>query len=136
MIRAVLFDLDDTLLDFDPQRACQAFRAGAERTYNYLKGRGLAVTSFEKFLKAHSSLAWRMKWIARLTGHEQSVRHMLRRLCLKLRLQNDEVSLSRLGWLWYEPLVECCTVAPDVVPTLKTLRDSGVMLALVCNTPL
>ena len=136
MIRAVLFDLDDTLLDFDPRRTRQAFRAGAERTYKYLRGRGLAVPGFEQFLKSHANAAWRMKWIARLTGREQSVRHVLRRLCLKLRLQNDEVSLSRLGWIWYEPLVECCTIAPDVLPTLNRLRESGIALGLVCNTPL
>jgi FMN phosphatase YigB (HAD superfamily) len=136
MIRAVLFDIDDTLLDFDPVTTRHAFRIGAERTYAYLKGRDLAVPTFEKFLKTHCSLAWRMKWIARLTGKEQSVRHVLRKLCLKLRLQRDEVSLSRLGWLWYEPLVECCTIAPDVVPTLARLRDAGLKLGLVCNTPL
>jgi FMN phosphatase YigB (HAD superfamily) len=136
MIRAVLFDIDDTLLDFDPQASRHAFRIGAERTYAYLKSRDLAVPTFEKFLKTHCSLAWRMKWIARLTGKEQSVRHVLRKLCLKLRLQRDEVSLSRLGWLWYEPLVECCTIAPDVVPTLARLRDAGLKLGLVCNTPL
>ena len=136
MIRAVFFDLDDTLLDFDPQRSGHAFRIGAQRTYDYLKSRDLPVPSFDKFLKTHCSLAWRMKWIARLTGKEQSVRHVLRRLCLKLRLQRDEVSLSRLGWLWYEPLVECCTVAPDVVPTLSKLREAGLALGLVCNTPL
>ena len=136
MIRAVLFDIDDTLLDFDPEATRHAFRAGAERTYSYLKSRDLPVPTFEKFLKTHCSLAWRMKWIARLTGKEQSVRHVLKRLCLKLRLQRDEVSLSRLGWLWYEPLVECSRIAPDVIPTLTRLRDAGVKLAIVCNTPL
>jgi len=136
MIRAILFDLDDTLLDFDPARTRDAFRLGAQRTYDYLKGRGLSIPSFDRFLKAHCMLAWRMKWVARLTGKEQSVRHVLRKLCLKLRLQRDEVSLSRLGWLWYEPMVECATLAPDVAPTLIALRDAGIKLGLVCNTPL
>jgi HAD superfamily hydrolase (TIGR01662 family) len=136
MIRAVLFDLDDTLLDFDPARASHAFALGAERTYDYLKRRHLPVPPFDRFLRSHCWLAWRMKWIARLTGREQSVRHVLRRLCLKLRLQNDEVSLARIGWLWYEPMTECASVAPDVIPTLKALRDAGLKLAIVCNTPL
>lgn len=136
MIRAVLFDIDDTLLDFDPERAPRAFTLGARRTYDYLKGRGLAVPSFASFFRTHRMLAWRMKWVARLSGREQSVRHVLKKLCLKLRLQRDEVSLARLGWLWYEPIVECASVAADVVPTLKTLRDGGLKLGVVCNTPL
>jgi putative hydrolase of the HAD superfamily len=136
MIRAVLFDLDNTLIDFDPRKARDAFRAGARRTYDYLKERDLAVPEFEKFLRTHRSLAWRMKWVARLTRREQSVRHVLRKLCLKLRLQRDEVSLSRLGWIWYEPLVESATVAGDVLPTLATLQQAGIKLGIICNTPL
>ncbi len=136
MIRAVLFDIDDTLLDFDPETSPRAFTVGARRTYDYLRGRDLPVPSFEQFFRAHCMLAWRMKWMARLSGKEQSVRHVLRKLCLKLKLQRDEVSLARLGWLWYEPLVECASVAPDVVPTLVSLRDGGLKLGIVCNTPL
>jgi FMN phosphatase YigB (HAD superfamily) len=140
MIRAVLFDIDDTLIHFDSARAADAFRAGAQRTYDYLKSRDLTgggkLPSFEKFYHQHAGITWRSKWIARLTGREQSTRHTLRKLCLKLRLQRDEVSLSRLGWLWYEPLVECARVAPDVIPTLTGLRDAGVRLGIICNTPL
>ena len=136
MIRAVLFDIDDTLLDFDPVSSRRAFSEGARRTYDYLKGRGLPVGSFKGFFRMHSMLAWRMKWVARLSGREQSVRHVLRKLCLKLKLQRDEVSQARLGWLWYEPLVQCATVAPDVIPTLTALRDAGLKLGLICNTPL
>jgi putative hydrolase of the HAD superfamily len=136
MIRAVLFDIDDTLLDFDPALSPRAFTLGARRTYDYLRGRDLPVPSFEQFFRAHCMLAWRMKWMARLSGKEQSVRHVLRKLCLKLKLQRDEVSLARLGWLWYEPLVECASVAPDVIPTLIALRDAGLKLGIVCNTPL
>src|SRR5207248_1914738 len=130
------FDIDDTLIQFDPARSGAAFRVGAQRTYDYLKSRDLHLPSFEKFYRKHAGITWRGKWIARLTGREQSTRHALRRLCLKLRLQRDEVSLSRLGWLWYEPLVECASVAPDVIPTLTALRDAGVRLGIVCNTPL
>jgi HAD superfamily hydrolase (TIGR01549 family) len=136
MIRAVLFDIDDTLFEFDPLKARAAFTLGARRTWEFLKSRELEVPSFEKFLKTHCSIARRMKWIARLSGQEQSIRHVLRRLCIKLRLQRDEVSLSRLGWHWYEPLVEAVTVAPDVIPTLIELRDAGVKLGIICNTPL
>ncbi|HEX8525162.1 MAG TPA: HAD family hydrolase [Tepidisphaeraceae bacterium] len=136
MIRAVLFDIDDTLLDFDPEGAPRAFSLGARRTYDYLKGRELPVPSFKTFFRTHRMLAWRMKWLARVSGREQSVRHVLRKLCLKLKLQRDEVSLARLGWLWYEPIVECASVAADVVPTLKALRDGGLKLGIICNTPL
>src|SRR5689334_20734489 len=136
MIRAVLFDIDDTLFDFDPHKARGAFTLGARRTWEYLKSHDLAVPDFDKFLKTHCSIAWRMKWMARLSGQEQSIRHVLRRLCIKLRLQRDEVSLSRVGWHWYEPLVEAVTVAPDVIPTLIELRDAGLKLGIICNTPL
>ena len=44
--------------------------------------------------------------------------------------------MARLGWLWYEPLTAAASVAADVIPTLSALREGGVRLGIVCNTPL
>jgi len=135
MIRAVLFDLDDTLVDFrqrDDSRGL--FEAGAARVYAYLTARGCSLPSFEPFYSRQRSIARRIDLRTWITGGEPDGRRLLRRLCRDFGLQRDEASLGKLGWLWYEPVVETAELPPDVIPTLAALRNGDVKLGLVVNT--
>jgi HAD superfamily hydrolase (TIGR01509 family) len=62
------------------------------------------------------------------------MRPFLRRICRDYGLQRDQASLATLGWLWYEPLAEKATIAPDVRPTLSALTAAGIELGLVINS--
>jgi FMN phosphatase YigB (HAD superfamily) len=136
MTRAVLFDLDDTLVRYGATRsdAAALFRAGAERVYAYLTAHELPMSAFEPFLRRQWWLRRRLDWTTWLTGGEPDARKPLRRMCREFGLQRDESSLAKLGWLWFEPLAETAHVAADVLPTLRLLRDSGLRLGLVANT--
>jgi FMN phosphatase YigB (HAD superfamily) len=138
MIRAVLFDFDDTLVDFrhrhrrDDARAL--FEAGAARVYAYLTARGCSLPSFEPFYSRQRAIARRIDFRTWITGGEPDGRRLLRRLCHDFGLQRDESSLGKLGWLWYEPVLETANLPADVRPTLAALRDGDVKLGLVVNT--
>lgn len=135
MIRAVLFDFEGTLVDFHRGSSRALFEAGAGRVYAYLTARGCALPAFEPFVRRQRALAWRIDWSTWLTGGEPDRRRLLGRLCDDYGLQRDEVSLSKLGWLWYEPVLETAEpLSADVIPTLRALRDAEVKLALVANT--
>ena len=142
MIRAVLFDFDDTLVDFrhrgggggrgDDARAL--FEAGAARVYAYLTARGCSLPSFEPFYSRQRRIARMINFRTWISGGEPDGRRLLRRLCRDFGLQRDETSLGKLGWLWYEPVLETASLAGDVIPTLAALRDGDVKLGLVVNT--
>ena len=135
MIRAVLFDFDDTLVDFRRRGDARAlFEAGAARVYAYLTARGCSLPSFEPFYSRQRAIARRINVRTWLTGGEPDGRRLLRRLCKDFGLQRDEPSLAKLGWLWYEPVLEHAGLAADVRPTLAALRDGDVKLAIVANT--
>ena len=134
MIRAVLFDFDDTLVDFSPSDAKRLFREGASRCYAYLSAHELALPTFETFCRQQRWIARKIEWIRRLSGGEPDMRRILRRICRDYRLQRDQVSLAKLGWLWYEPITEHASVAGDVLPTLRALRAGGTELGLVVNS--
>jgi HAD superfamily hydrolase (TIGR01549 family) len=134
MIRAVLFDFDDTLVDFSPSDAKRLFREGASRCYAYLSAHELALPTFETFCRQQRWIARKIEWIRRLSGGEPDMRRILRRICRDYRLQRDQVSLAKLGWLWYEPIAEHASVAADVVPTLRALQAGGIELGLVVNS--
>src|SRR5687767_5303584 len=135
MIRAVLFDFDDTLVDFrrraHPRALCEA---GAARVYAYLTARGCSLPSFEPFYSRQRAIARRIGLRTWITGGEPDGRRLLRRLCTDFGLQRDDMSLAKLGWLWYEPILETAELPADVRQTLAALRDGDVKLALVCNT--
>lgn len=135
MIRAVLFDLDDTLVDFRRAEPRALFEAGAARVYAYLTARGCSLPSFEPFYSRQRGIARRIDFRTWITGGEPDGRRLLRRLCKDFGLQRDEPSLAKLGWLWYEPVLEHAELPGDVRPTLAALRDGDVKLALVVNTP-
>jgi HAD superfamily hydrolase (TIGR01549 family) len=135
MTRAILFDLDDTLVGYRPGDAAKLFRAGAERVYAYLSAHELPMPAFEPFCRRQRWLQTRATWMTRLTGGEPDARRLLRKMCRDFGLQRDESCLAKLGWLWYEPLTELADVADDVRPTLALLREHDFQLGLVANTP-
>src|SRR4051812_30524410 len=122
MIRGILFDLDDTLLDFEPatDRAAQAaiFHEGAQRSYAYLTPKGCALPNFEQYCRAQRAAFRWADWVTWLSGVEPDGRRALRRVCAELGLQRDQESLAKLGWLWYEPLADAARMSDDVLPTL------------------
>ena len=134
MIRAVLFDFDDTLVDFRRGDPRALFEAGAARVYAYLTARGCSLPSFEPFYSRQRRIARRIDFRTWISGGEPDGRRLLRRLCKDFGLQRDESSLGKLGSLWYEPVLETADLPPDVVPTLAALRDGDVKLGLVVNT--
>ncbi len=138
MKRAILFDFDQTLVDFpatDAARdAADLFREGATRCYAFLSAHERSLPTFEAFFRQQRWIHRRIDWLTRLTGGEPDFRRFLRRMCRDYGLQRDQVSLATLGWLWYEPLTARATVAPDVIPTLSSLANANIELGLAVNS--
>jgi FMN phosphatase YigB (HAD superfamily) len=136
MKRAILFDLEGTLLEYRrPADSRQLFDAGTARIYACLTSLGCSLPAFEPFARQQRAIARRIRWATWLTRAQPDTRRILRRLCADYRLQRDETSLAKLGWIWYQPAADAMTLPTDVIPTLGALRDADVKLALVVNTP-
>lgn len=134
MFDAILFDLGDTLFDFQPMDARAVFAQGAASTYAWLQKRGCAMPPFEKYRRREmAAIRWAYLW-AKLTGREFNSLTLLRRTCQRLGAALDEPGLLELAWQWYEPLMKHTIIAPDVAPTLAALRARGLKLGLVSNT--
>lgn len=134
MIEAVLFDLGDTLLDFDPLPRKQLFHPAAEATYAHLKSKGCNLPDFEKYYAANRSAVLWAHIFATLRGRETDSFHALQRWFRKQGYPCDDESVRELIWIWYQPVIPRSTVAPDVIPTLRRLTSDGLRLALVSNT--
>jgi len=134
MLKAILFDLGDTLFDFAPVSTHAILRQAGRRSYDFLRSRGHALPSYEDYFSRH---AWAMRraygW-SFIIRREFNCHEVLTRTTRKMGLSLDEPTLRELGWKWYEPVAEHASVAPDVIPTLSRLRNRGLELGLVSNT--
>lgn len=134
MLKAIFFDLGDTLFDFEPFKHRAIFEQSGRATYDYLLTRGLRLPPYVRYFRLHfNAIKWAYLW-SRLTFREFNSFHVLCANCARLKLNLSEVELKELCWMWYEPLTRRSSVEPDVAPTLARFRDRGLKLAIVSNT--
>ena len=134
MIRAVLFDLGDTLINFNQADVTQAFLAGARDSYDYLQSLGLTLPAFKRYYKCQR---WSIRWayaISQLTGREFNSRDLLAGTTRKLGLNLSREHLDELSWQWYRPLADQSQVEPSAHQLLQQLQQSDLKLAVVSNT--
>lgn len=134
MIEAVLFDLGDTLLDFDPLPRRELFHSAAQATYQHLQSRGCNLPAFEKYYALHvSAVRWEYV-LATVMGREIRSFSTLQRWCQKQGYPSDDESVRELIWMWYQPVIPRSSVEPEVVPALKQLQADGLRLGIISNT--
>ncbi len=134
MLRAVLFDLGDTLIDFAPLDRRAVFDHGARLSYRHLSDAGHAMPSYRNYWKEqYRALRWAVL-ASRLTRREFNSLSLLRRHAERNKWTMDEPALEALAWTWYQPLLQYIRIANDVIPTLTALHEMGLKLALVSNT--
>jgi len=134
MLKAILFDLGDTLFDFEPVDTRRVSEQAARSTHEFLAGLGHKLPPLRRYFRRQYWAVRRAYIWSRLRGREFNAMDVLRRQCAAMGLNLDEPTLRELAWRWYEPLTGLCRVADDVAPTLEELRRCGLKLAIVSNT--
>jgi putative hydrolase of the HAD superfamily len=131
----VLFDLGDTLLDFEPMDTRALFRRAARLTYDELAARGASpMPAFERYTRVYfRGVKWAYFW-AKLRRREFNSLDLLRQFHRTMGLPADEELLRELAWRWYEPVIEHTRVEPDLRATLAELSASGLRLGVISNT--
>jgi putative hydrolase of the HAD superfamily len=134
MLRAVLFDLGDTLLDFEPMDTRAVFRRASRLTYDFMVARGVAMPDFNRYTRVYfRAVRWSYLW-AKLRQREFNSLDLLRTFHRKMDLPVDEPLLRELAWLWYEPITEQTRVEENLRATLAAIRSAGLRLGVISNT--
>jgi len=133
-IRATLFDLGDTLLDFGPIDTLALFARGARLAYRYLQELEYSLPPFPAY---HRRRLWMVRWHyfkSRLTRREFNALNLLARLDSGTDRKLTPQQAEQLAWRWYEPLGRCATIEEGLADILAGLRADGVALGVVSNT--
>lgn len=133
-IKAVLFDLGETVLSFGRFSATRMFRQGARLSYEYLKSCGQRVGNFEYYCW-WNLIALRIRHlISNITQNDFNSSALLRGIGKRKGITLDRHQWEQFSWLWYEPLSKIAKVEPDLRETLAKLQGLGLKLGIVSNT--
>ena len=133
-IKAVLFDLGETLIDFGKINTTQLFRQGARLSYDFLKSQGQPVGNFRKYFWANLLRIRLRYWLSNITWRDFNTLTLLKKVGTKKGIKLNQRQWQHLAWLWYEPLSKAAKVEPKLKETLTTLKNLGLKLGIVSNT--
>jgi HAD superfamily hydrolase (TIGR01549 family) len=134
IIKAVLFDLGETLLTFGKVNKARIYRQGAEATYDFLQNCGQPVGSFRYYYWRNLVLLRIKHWLSFITGRDFDAFALLKKSGDKKGIKLTEQQWRHLVWLWYEPLSKVGQAEPNTKETLTTLTKLGLKLGIVSNT--
>jgi putative hydrolase of the HAD superfamily len=133
-IKAVLFDLGDTLLDFGKLRTARLFHDAARSSHAYLRElhqpHGVF---FWYYLRNRFHLGVRYV-LSNLTGRDFDALELLQTISGRKGVKLSDEQWEHLAWLWYEPLTKIATVEHDLRETLVALKKLGLKMGIVSNT--
>jgi len=133
-IKAVLFDLGETLLNFGKIKSTRLFRQGARLSYDFLKSCGQPAGNFEYYFW-RNLIALRIRHlISNITKNDINSSALLRRIGTRKGIKLDGQQWRQFAWLWYEPLSKIATVEPSIKETLAKLKKLGLKLGIISNT--
>jgi HAD superfamily hydrolase (TIGR01549 family) len=135
MIRGILFDLGDTILDFRPLNHKSIADRGAAITHEHLRKAGCRGLPSVRWYRRSNSIAVHVAMVAcKLRGREFNIFNLIRKRTARLGAPNTDEFMNEIGWLWYKEIVTYSRIESDLIPALQLFRDSGIKMGLVSNT--
>jgi HAD superfamily hydrolase (TIGR01549 family) len=133
-IKAVLFDLGDTLLNFGRVRTTSIFIKGARRSYDYLKAQGQPTGPFLWYCVQNLARLRLVQLRYGLAGKDFDALTYLEGVGRKEGVQLTPEQWEEFAWQWYEPLSRLADTESDLRETLTALKELGLKLGVVSNT--
>jgi putative hydrolase of the HAD superfamily len=133
-IKAVLFDLGETLILYGRISRTWAFYRGARLSYDFLRDLQQPVGRFATYLAEN---AVRLRWEtfrSHCAGRDFDALDLFRRVGARKGIHLEPDQWEALAWRWYEPLAEAAMIEPHTREMLATLRGQGFKLGILSNT--
>jgi HAD superfamily hydrolase (TIGR01549 family) len=135
MIKALLCDLGDTLINFQHVNVLEAFYLGAHETYSFV--RNDLNLSPPKFRMYHFYQHWAIRWAylkSLITGREFNSLDIMKKCAQRMGLSIPDEEYEELAWRWYKPLAQQAVIDSDATAMLEECVRRGLKLAIVSNT--
>lgn len=133
-VKAILFDLGETLLSFGRVKATRLFFQGAKSSYDFLKSCNQPVGGFKYYCWKNLMSLHMRRLLSKITKNDFNSLALLREIGTKNGIKLDEQQWRHFAWLWYEPLSRIGMVEPKIKETLTALKELGLKLGILSNT--
>ncbi|MCK4658485.1 MAG: HAD family hydrolase [Phycisphaerae bacterium] len=134
VIDTVLFDIGNTLLDFEVLDPRLYFDEGFRLGYEYLTSRGYTLPPFGRYSRVvRRAVLWRYLW-SRLVRREMRLFEGMIAAHKSLGIVLDHDTAVELAWQSYLPMRRAGVVDPSARAVLQELRSRGYKLGIVSNT--
>lgn len=136
MLRAVIFDLDDTLLDWSKREGnwVELSQQHLRPIHAWLQQAGHTMPDLEKLADAYADQS-RIAWEA-ISQHEWDCprqEDILRETLRALSLEMDRIDIGQMQRLFNWGLIPGVRVFDDSLEVLKAIRAAGIKTGLVTN---
>lgn len=133
-IKAVLFDLGDTLLNFGRISTTRVFLQGARSSYRFLQEHEQPAGSFAWYA-LRNLVRLRVRQVrSDLAGRDFDALTFLQDIGRREGVELSPEQWEQFAWSWYEPLSRLADVEWNVSETLASLKELGLKLGIVSNT--
>jgi putative hydrolase of the HAD superfamily len=133
-IKAVIFDLGDTLLNFGKVDTGSLFLKAGRVSYEYLKDAGQPVCGFQRYLWGNLLGIRAQVFFSGLIGNDFDSLEVLKTYGQRKKYTLTDEQWEDVNRCWYQPLKELTSVESDILETLAKLRDAGLKLGILSNT--
>jgi HAD superfamily hydrolase (TIGR01549 family) len=133
-IKAVLFDLGETLLTFGKLATTRLILQGARSSHDYLRQRGQPVGRFAGYFLRYLVRLRLRYFLAEFRGKDFDSLALLQEIGRKEGIDLSRTEWEEVIWRWYEPLSVLAQIEPGLHETLTKLTESGLKLGIVSNT--
>ena len=133
-IKAVFFDLGETLLIFGKVDSHRLYKEAAKLSYRFLGQLKQKMGGFRYYFLRNLFSIRAHYLLSNIIGRDFDSLVLLKKIGRKWRLQLNEQQWQQLAWLWYEPLSKITTVEANIIETLEKLKRAGLKLGIVSNT--
>ncbi|MBL8134786.1 MAG: HAD family hydrolase [Anaerolineae bacterium] len=137
MLRAVLFDLDDTLIDwsgFDSDWAVLE-RSYLQGVLRYFAKCGYVIDDLDAYARRFRDRAMNAWSVSRTTGRAPHIGHLIMETALDFGVRADGLEMAEALRAYNWGIVPGTVVFPDVVPSLKQMIAQGIKIGIVTNAP-
>jgi HAD superfamily hydrolase (TIGR01662 family) len=133
-IKAILFDIGETLLNFGKVDAVALFKEGGKLAYNFLKNLNQPVGPYQLFLLRHLIIIRLLSMWSNIIKRDYDSSKILRKIAQYNGVKLTEPQWQDFAWCWYEPLSKLVQMEPDIKQTLEKLKQMGIKLGILSNT--